>query len=92
MLTHALAHADRTDRAWIRDFLARPRERRLPREVLRLRGILERHGSIAQAQRAADAFAQAAAREFETAFAGVAPGPDLDWLRASVDYLVRRDL
>jgi geranylgeranyl pyrophosphate synthase/uncharacterized protein with NAD-binding domain and iron-sulfur cluster len=92
MLTHAFAHADRADRGWIRDFLGRPRERRLPREVLRLRGILERNGSIAQAQHAACAFAQAAASEFESAFASAAQGPDLDWLRASVEYLVRRDL
>ena len=32
-LAHALGHANRADRAWISSFLARPRERRLPREV-----------------------------------------------------------
>jgi geranylgeranyl diphosphate synthase, type II len=40
LLTHALEHANRADRAWISSFLARPRERRLPREVLRLHQIL----------------------------------------------------
>ena len=37
VLAHALGHANSTDRAWIGNFLGRPRERRLTREVLRLR-------------------------------------------------------
>ncbi len=92
ILAHALQHAGRADRAWIAGFLGRSRERRLPREVLRLHRIVESAGSIAWAARAAARFAQAAADEFgQRAFAGVAPGADLDWLRSSVDYLVRRD-
>jgi geranylgeranyl pyrophosphate synthase len=92
VLTHALSHADEADRAWIGSFLARPRERRLPREVLRLHKILATSGSIAWAQQSAAAFAEAAAREFEgCAFAGAPEGPDLNWLRACVDFLVQRD-
>ena len=38
------------------------------------------------------ALSQRAAREFDnTVFAGVAPSPDLDWLRACVNFLARRD-
>ena len=74
------------------DFLARPRERRLLREVLRLNHIIASGGGIEWAQQAAAAFAEAAAREFDSsAFVGVPASPDLDWLRACVDYLVRRD-
>jgi geranylgeranyl pyrophosphate synthase len=92
VLTHALSHASAADRAWIGSFLARPRERRLPREVLRLHRILASSGSIAWAQQSAATFAEAAAREFDgSAFAGVSESPDLDWLRACVDFLVRRD-
>jgi geranylgeranyl pyrophosphate synthase len=92
MLTHALGHANRADRAWISSFLARPRERRLPREVLRLHQILASGGSIQWAQRSAVAFAEAAAREFHSsAFAGVPASPDLEWLRACVDFLVQRE-
>ena len=92
VLTHALSHADHADRAWIGSFLARPRERRLPREVLRLHQILARSGSIAWAQQSAATFAEAAVREFEgCAFAGVPESPDLNWLRACVDFLVQRD-
>ncbi len=92
VLTHALQHANGADHAWIARFLARPRERRLPREVLQLHDMLSRNGSIAWAQQAASAFAEAAAQEFDrSAFAGVPAGPDLDWLRSSVNFLVQRD-
>jgi geranylgeranyl pyrophosphate synthase/uncharacterized protein with NAD-binding domain and iron-sulfur cluster len=92
LLTNALAQANRTDRAWMSDFLARPRERRLPREVLRLHQIILSGGGIRWAQQTATAFAEGAAREFDTsAFAGVPANPDLEWLRACIDYLVRRD-
>ena len=46
LLAHALGRANPTDRAWISTFLARPRERRLPREVLRLHQIIADGGSI----------------------------------------------
>jgi geranylgeranyl pyrophosphate synthase/uncharacterized protein with NAD-binding domain and iron-sulfur cluster len=92
LLTHALAHASRADRDWIAGFLGRPRERRRPSEVFRLRQIIESAGSLAWAQQAARVFAQAAASQFdEMAFAGVKSGPDLDWLRRCVDFVVGRD-
>jgi len=92
LLTHAFGQANGADRAWIKGFLARPRERRLPREVLRLHQIIASNGSIDWARQAAAAFAEAAQREFDnSAFTGVASGADLDWLRACVDFLVRRD-
>ncbi|MGO4390636.1 FAD-dependent oxidoreductase [Variovorax sp. M-6] len=92
VLTHALSHAGRGDRDWMSSFLARPRERRLPREVLRMHDIVAGAGSIEWARQSAAALADAAANEFDlSAFAGAAPSPDLDWLRASVNYLVQRD-
>jgi geranylgeranyl pyrophosphate synthase/uncharacterized protein with NAD-binding domain and iron-sulfur cluster len=92
LLTHAFGQASDTDRVWIRSFLARPRARRLPREVLRLHDIIEGAGSIEWARQTADAFAEAAINEFDgSAFVGAPASPDLDWLRACVDYLVRRD-
>lgn len=92
VLAHALGKVNATDRAWIANFLSRPRERRLTREVLQLRQILASTGSIAWAQQSAIAFAEAAKREFdETAFAGVPASPDLEWLRACVDFIVKRN-
>ena len=73
-------------------FLARPRERRLPREVFRLRSIVESTGSLRWAQESAEVFAKAAELEFDNAaFRNAPPGPDLDWLRQCVPFLVRRD-
>ena len=92
VLAHALQRVGAVDRGWIVGFLARPCERRLPREVLRLHRIVEEAGSIAWAGRAAAAFADAAANDFDArAFAGVPAGADLDWLRACTELLVRRD-
>ena len=92
LLTHAFGQTTSTDRAWIKSFLARPRARRLPREVLRLHDIIASTGSIEWARQAANAFAGAAAREFDvSAFTGAPASPDLDWLRSCIDYLVRRD-
>jgi len=92
LLMHALGCANRADRAWIGSFLARPRDRRLPREVLRLREIVASGGSIQWAQRSAAALAEAAAREFHSsAFAGAPASPDLEWLRSCIDFLVQRD-
>jgi geranylgeranyl pyrophosphate synthase/uncharacterized protein with NAD-binding domain and iron-sulfur cluster len=92
VLTHALASANPADGAWISNFLARPRERRLPREVLRLHRIIVGGGSIEWARQGAATFAEAAMREFHSsAFAGVPPSRDLDWLHACIDFLVQRD-
>jgi geranylgeranyl pyrophosphate synthase/uncharacterized protein with NAD-binding domain and iron-sulfur cluster len=91
VLTHALGHANQSDRAWISSFLGRPRERRLPREILRLHQILASGGSIQWAQQWAIVFAEAAAREFDcSAFAGVPANPDLEWLRTCTDFVVQR--
>jgi geranylgeranyl pyrophosphate synthase/uncharacterized protein with NAD-binding domain and iron-sulfur cluster len=93
ILTHAYEHASPIDRQWIRQFLARPRERRLPRDVLKLHDLLAGNGSIDWARQAAHAFADAARLAFDqTAFAGVPDSPDLAWLRGCVDYLVKRDV
>jgi hypothetical protein len=71
--------------------LGRPRERRLPREVLRLDQVIASSGSE-WAQQTAAAFAETVAREFDSsAFEGVPVSPDLEWLRACVDYLARGD-
>jgi hypothetical protein len=46
----------------------------------------------ARAQQAAEAFAEAAVREFDSsAFAGTPASPDLECLRRCVGCLVRRD-
>jgi geranylgeranyl pyrophosphate synthase len=92
ILMRALGHANSVDRAWISSFLARPRERRLPREVLRLRQIIAHAGTVQWAQQWAVELAEAAKRELHSsAFTDVPAGPDLEWLSACADFLVQRD-
>jgi geranylgeranyl pyrophosphate synthase len=92
LLTHAFSRARPADRVWMSDLLARPRDRRLPREVMRLHDIIVGGGSLEWGREAARSFAEAAAREFEaSAFAGAPASSDLDWIGSCVDYLVRRD-
>jgi geranylgeranyl pyrophosphate synthase/uncharacterized protein with NAD-binding domain and iron-sulfur cluster len=91
-LINALASATPTDRAWMKQFLAKPRAGRLSRDVLKLRDMIGTGGGLAWAESAASALAHAATNEFESAFAGVPPGPDLNWLRSAIDYLVKRDV
>ncbi len=82
---------NQADRTWISGFLARPRERRLPREILRFHQVLAGLGSVQWAQQSAMAFAEAAAREFDgSTFAGVPASPDLKWLRDCTEFVVQR--
>jgi geranylgeranyl pyrophosphate synthase/uncharacterized protein with NAD-binding domain and iron-sulfur cluster len=93
ILSHGLSQVTAADRQWMEGFLAKPRERRLPRDVMRMHNLLELSGSMNWADQVAKAFTEAAIVEFETrAFAGVAAGPDLAWLRSCIDYLVQRQV
>ena len=93
MLTHAIAHATPRERAFIDEFLQRPRERRQPHEVTRLKRVIADTGGLEWGRSCATAFAEAALRRFdEEAFKDATPGPDLSWLRASVEFMVARDV
>jgi hypothetical protein len=90
--TLVLARANRADRAWISSFLARPGDRRLPREVLRLRQIIAASGSIQWAQQAATAFAEVAAREVDSStFAGAPSTSNGSALPSNFLYNAMRD-
>ena len=92
VLSHAFAHATPSERSRLWDFFSRPRERRLQREIVDIYDLLGRSGSIEWAQLAASALTSAAQKEFPLAFAGANDGPDLDFVRALVGYLVERDV
>jgi geranylgeranyl diphosphate synthase type II len=92
ILAHLLAKASPHERDRLKAFLGKPREQRLPREVAGVYEMLSRHGSIEYGRQAARQFAQAAAREFDVAYGDAPPGADLDFLRAFVEYLVRREV
>jgi geranylgeranyl pyrophosphate synthase/uncharacterized protein with NAD-binding domain and iron-sulfur cluster len=92
ILTHAFAHLGGRDQRWLERLFATPRERRLPRQLDTASEILTSSGSIGWARDVASSLADAAMREFDTAFADGRPGPDLELVRDLVRYVASRDL
>jgi geranylgeranyl diphosphate synthase, type II len=89
-LIHLVSSADGTDRKTIDRYLGLERPERTKDVVAEIRGLLDDYGSIAFAAAYANGIAGAALDAFETAFAGVGPGPDRDFIRAAVPYMVDR--
>jgi len=91
MLAHLFANASTSDKDRLKAFLAKPRDRRLPREVAWVHAMLERYGSIEYGRRAARGFANAAREEFGVAYGAASAGEDVDFLRWLMDYMVSRE-
>jgi geranylgeranyl diphosphate synthase, type II len=91
ILAHLLRSISPHEKERLRSFLARPRAERLPREVAWIYDLLHKHGSIDYARAAARTFAEAAKREFDVAYGPAVPGPDLDFLKLLVDYMISRE-
>jgi geranylgeranyl diphosphate synthase type II len=92
VLAHSLSHVSPGERRVLEQFLSRPREERLPRQVSVVSDILEQTGALHWARSAALALVDGARQEFETAFARAQEGADLDFLRSMPAYLVERDV
>jgi geranylgeranyl pyrophosphate synthase len=91
ILAHLFEHVSGREADALQDFLGRPRERRLPREVGWIYELLRRHGSIEYAQQASRDLAAAAVAEFETAFAGTRDDEAKQFVRQILDYVVERE-
>jgi geranylgeranyl diphosphate synthase, type II len=91
ILMHLLKSCSRLDGDRLKTFLAKPRERRLPREVAWVCDLMRSAGSIEYARKAARTFAEAARQEFDVAYASAPPGTDLDFLRSLVDFVIERE-
>jgi geranylgeranyl diphosphate synthase type II len=91
ILAHLFERVSGREADTLRDFLGRPRERRLPREIDWIYELLRRHGSIEYAQHASHDLAAAAVAEFETAFAATRDDEAKAFVRRIVDYVVERE-
>ena len=91
ILAHLFRSSSPHEKERLRSFLAKPRAGRLPREVAWIYELLHKHGSIDYAREAARTFAEAARREFDVAYGPALPGPDLDFLKLLVDYMINRE-
>jgi geranylgeranyl pyrophosphate synthase len=92
VLSHAFTHASPTDRGRLEAFFSRPGQRRLEREMQSIYDLLHRTGSIEWVRQAASELSKAAAKELPLAFAGAREGPDLDFVRSLVNYVVEREV
>jgi geranylgeranyl pyrophosphate synthase len=92
VLSHAFSHASPSDRVRLDQFFSRSGQPRLAREMQAIYDVLDRSGSIDWARQAAAELARAAQKELALAFAGAREGPDLDFVRSLVDYVVERDV
>jgi len=90
MLIHAHREASSAERARLAAFLAQPRARRDPQEVLWLAGLMRRLGSIDHARAVAAGMAGAAAHEFELAYGHLAPSADRNFLAGLVNWVFER--
>lgn len=89
-LIHLMANAQRGDRATVDRYLELDRADRTPELVGEVRALLDSHGSIDYARAYAEGIAETAADAFEAAFATAEPGPDVDFIRAVIPYMIGR--
>jgi geranylgeranyl diphosphate synthase type II len=92
ILIDLMGRLEGLERERLSGILAKPRAARLPREIEWVKERIHRYGSVDVARAAARQFAAAAAQEFEQAYASVPAGPDKQFLRALVQYVVDRDV
>ena len=92
ILAHLFRNSSAEEKRRLTTFFAKPRAQRLPREVAWIYELLRSYGSLEYARHAANAFADGARREFETAYSKAAPGQDVDFVRSLLDYMVSREV
>jgi geranylgeranyl diphosphate synthase type II len=89
-LIHLLRSAQGADRDLLGRYLGLERSERTAAMVAEVRELLDVYGSITFAAEYARGIAGAALDTFEEAFASAAPGPDRDFVRALVPYMLDR--
>ncbi len=89
-LIHLLSNARGRDRETLDRYLRLERPQRTPVMISEIRGLLDDYGSIAFAAAYAEGIAGAALDAFQTAFVTATAGPDRDFVRALVPYMLDR--
>lgn len=90
MLLHLLAATDGEERAWLIGYLASPESDRGASEVVRVRDLMQRHGSVAFARELAAGIELAAMAALDAAFAEVPDSPHVAFIRGLVPYVLAR--
>jgi geranylgeranyl diphosphate synthase type II len=90
ILIHLIGHARGSDARFVRDYLMMERDDRTHEVVERVRALMDRYGSIVFATEYARGIADEALDAFDVAFASATAGPDTDFVRALVPYMLGR--
>lgn len=90
VLIHLAARAEGADRAVIERYLRLTPDERGRDVVDEIRALVDVYGSLDFARAYAAGIADQALDAFETAFAAATPGPDTDFVRALVPYMLDR--
>jgi geranylgeranyl diphosphate synthase, type II len=90
MLIHLMGQAEGDDHELVAAYLGMDRAERDPELVGEIRRLMEHYGSIDFAMQYGVGIASGAIDAFGEAFAGVAAGTDVDFLRALVPYMLGR--
>lgn len=90
VLIHLAAHAMGKDRVIVDRYLQCSPTERTPEVIADVRALIDAYGSIEFTRAYAAGIAGSAADAFEVAFAAARPGPDKDFVRALVPYMLDR--
>jgi geranylgeranyl diphosphate synthase type II len=90
VLVHLMGQAEGPDRQRVEHYLGMARSQRSPELVGEIRRLIDDYGSIDFAAEYGSGIAAAAHAEFETAFASARPGPDTEFVRALVPFMLGR--
>ena len=74
------------------EFAGRRREHRLPRQVVDIHRILRASGGFERTREIAHTLAAAAQERMAAAFADAQEGPDLEFVRTLVGYVIDREV
>ncbi|HET8658409.1 MAG TPA: polyprenyl synthetase family protein, partial [Micromonosporaceae bacterium] len=91
MLIHLIAEARGSDRETVAMYLGTPRHRRTAEQVAEIRHLMDAYRSIGFALEYAQGIASAAEAAFDDAFEQARPGPDTDFVRALIPYMIGRE-
>jgi len=89
-LIHLVTAATGADRATVDRYLGLDRSERSTELVSEIRALLDEYGCIEYARAYAQGIADTAVDAFDVAFAEAQPGPDLEFVRAVIPYMVGR--
>jgi geranylgeranyl diphosphate synthase type II len=90
MLIHLAAQAEGPDRALVDRFLRCSPAERTPDAIADIRSLMDAYDSIEFTRAYAAGIAGAALDTFEVAFAAARPGPDTEFVRALIPYMLDR--